>query len=532
MYKYPEGCCFDTLEAIKNKKVTIMGLGLNGGGVESAKWFLAQGAFVTVTDLKNEGDLGPSVDELNSFLSKANIDKNRLVLHLGFHKTEDFTQTDCVIKNPIVNAQTNEYIQAALTAGVPIETDLSVFLHFNRSPIIAVTGTKGKSTTAAAIKAGFDALGKKAFLGGNITMSPLSFLSEAKEDCVVILELSSWQLRDLFGREVLKPKVAVITKIASDHQNWYHSMENYVGDKALIYSSMNACDTVLLDSDEWGDKFFAECEKKGIKTLRYNGKDIYYKTNATNQALTGDDFTGFLSGEVILKNPHVVGLHTKQNLLNAAAVLRIWGFSATDVIMAMGNWEGVAHRLQFFYQYKTPTGAIYFYNDSAATIPEAAEASVAAFSKNLYLITGGTDKGLDFTPLSRAILNGFEGGVLKGVYFLAGTGTDKLFTHFERTKLTGGENSTLQSKVYAALDLSKKQVYQSLENLLLALKDTLKNSKHESGDATVLFSPGCTSFGMFSNEFDRGNKFMEETKKVFCQELHSDKYPAQGAIRK
>lgn len=655
MYKYPKGCCFSTLADIAKKRVTVMGLGLNGGGVESAKWLLSQGAIVTVTDQKSAGSLQNSIDALRDFIKEADLDIDSLIFHLGGHITEDFTRADCVIKNPIVNAESNEYIQAAFKSAVPVETDLSLFLHFTKSPIIAVTGTKGKSTTVCALKAAFDALGEKAFLGGNVTISPLGFLDKTTLTTPVILELSSWQLRDLCGRGALHPKVAVITKIASDHQNWYHSMENYVADKALIYSSMGPGDTILLDSDEWGDKFSKACFNQGVRVIRYNCKacakeiesaistdnfsnngsgdnssttskdgntdalgvtspeastdstdssdkitnkisnngidsksdnnsaiklgdtistaskaspdSITSKANdnskasldsvsgnrdttsptskasnnstnsldgingsalaicyTTDSAKSGDEgFLGFMGGEVILRDLKVIGLHTKVNALNAAAVLRIWGFGAGAVIKAFSKWRGVPHRLQLFHKQKTPFGAVSFYNDSAATIPEAAEASVASFPRNLVLITGGTDKGLDFTPLARAILRGFGRGSLKSVYFLSGSGTDKLFTHFERMKLTGREGPA-ESKLLAQLDLSKKQVYTSLDTLLEALKSFLNNFKCTSGDVTVLFSPGCTSFGMFSNEFDRGNKFMDKVKAIFFDDLKSQKY--------
>lgn len=169
-----------------------MGLGLHGGGLNSALFFARQGANVTITDLKNADQLASSVTQLKDY-------PIRYVL--GKHEPEDFTKADLVIKNPAV-PDTSPFLQMAIKAGVPIETDLSIFLRenahrgANSSLIIAITGSKGKSTTSSAIFHGLKQLYPKARLGGNITISPLSFLDEltsgqGESAAPVVLELSS-----------------------------------------------------------------------------------------------------------------------------------------------------------------------------------------------------------------------------------------------------------------------------------------------------------------------------------------------------
>ncbi|HWP67739.1 MAG TPA: Mur ligase family protein, partial [Rectinemataceae bacterium] len=211
-----------SIRDIAGMKVLVMGLGLHGGGLESARFFCDKGAIVTVTDLRDETTLKPSIEALEG---------RALRYVLGKHEIEDFRTADIVIKNPAVR-RTSPYLAAAKA----IETDVSVFLRYSKSPIVAVTGSKGKSSTASAIHHGFRHSGTDSLLGGNITVSPLSFLDETGADRPVVLELSSWQLADMRGLGVLKPKVAVLTAIMPDHMNYYSSMEEYVADKRLIYA--------------------------------------------------------------------------------------------------------------------------------------------------------------------------------------------------------------------------------------------------------------------------------------------------------
>ena len=181
-FVYPEGCFFNSIEDIKDKHITVMGLGLNGGGEASVRFLLKHGAYVLVTDMKTPEQLKPTIDSLNS--DKA-LDTSKLTYVLGEHRIEDFANADCVIKNPGIKIDGNKYLQAAKA----IETDISLFLKFTKAKIIAITGSKGKSSTVSAIYYGLQHTGFDVFLGGNITVSPLTFLEETSEKSVVVLEL-------------------------------------------------------------------------------------------------------------------------------------------------------------------------------------------------------------------------------------------------------------------------------------------------------------------------------------------------------
>ena len=531
-FVYPKGCVFSSLESIKDKHVTVMGLGLNGGGEASVRFFLQHGAYVIATDMKTAEQLKPTIDRL---ANDKTLDLSRLTYRLGEHRIEDFSNADCVIKNPGVKIEGNKYLAAAKA----IETDISIFLNFTKAPIIAVTGSKGKSSTVSAIYYGLKEAGRTAFLGGNITVSPLTFLDQTNERTPVVLELSSWQLADLRGRGVLKPKISLITKIVPDHQNWYGNMESYVADKKLIYADQDKNDFAIFTlDDDWGNQFASECK---ANIYRYSSCKPSQNGGWFTKDENGNPYSkGILQTtidshpKIVLEEVSVPGNHMKENLLNAALVLRLMEVPAKSIKEILSRFPGVPHRLQFFHSWQVSGSecdsyssqdekiTYNFYNDSCATVPEAAAAASQAFGKPVIFITGGTDKGLDFDLLADSILCKDKNTIpLKALYLLAGNGTDKLLKLLDSAAAdsTGGKNSTISEDATDGKGLKYCGPFNSLTELLTQLKTDLQNNKYNIQDETavpVVFSPGATSFGMFTNEFDRGNKFMNGTKEIFC----------------
>lgn len=520
-HSYSQNCAFKSIDDIKGKHVTVMGLGLNGGGEAAVKFFLKKGAYVLATDMKTEEQLKPTVERINSDKS---LNLANLTYRLGEHRIEDFENADCVIKNPGVKYEGNKFLAAAKA----IETDLSIFLRFTDCPIIAVTGSKGKSSTVSAIYYGLKNAGYKTFLGGNITVSPLTFFDEVSNDTPVVIEFSSWQLADLRGRKVLKPHISIITKIVPDHQNWYGNMEDYVADKRLIYENQTKGDYSIFDAEDdekgfgpdkklhpnattWGNLF---AEESNATVLRY-GKSPLKENPKTHKKTYGvwqdKDENGNFCGkvllpgmeksEIILKNLSVPGEHMKTNVLNAALVLYLMGIDAKKTAKICGSWTGIEHRLQYFHSWKNQKGTNFkFYNDSCATVPEAAVAASQSFEKSVILITGGTDKGLGLKSLSDLLLqkNLQKNDKIfppKDVYFLSGTATEKITPILDENNI----------KYHGP--------FSSLNALFEELKKNLQNFGEK--DEVVVFSPGATSFGMFQNEFDRGNQFMQGVKKYF-----------------
>jgi UDP-N-acetylmuramoylalanine--D-glutamate ligase len=461
-----------TAESISGLKATVMGLGLNGGGLASARFLAERGALVTVTDMKDEAALAPSMAALEGL---------GIRYVLGRHEMADFEGADLVVKNPAVRPD-SPYLRAAKS----VETDLSLFLRLTRSPILAVTGSKGKSTVSSAMNRGLVEAGYRAFLGGNIAVSPLGFIGETGPDTPVVLELSSWQLADMRGMGVLRPKVAVLTSIMPDHMNRYSSMEEYVADKRLIYADQGPdCFTVCNRDQGWGRSFAAETRGS---VLWYSDRDedlagawledAGSRPRGFYRAAPGAPAEEILGDELL-----VPGAHQRKNLLAASLALRAFGLPAAAIEKAMAGFPGVEHRLEFFAE----SGGVRWYNDSAATIPQAVGAALRSFDCPLVLITGGTDKNLDFEPLRADIRRASE------IVLLAGSGTDKL------RALLDGEGIPYAGP-YAELGAAVEEA-----------------GRRARSGGVVLLSPGCTSFGMFLHEFDRGAKFKETVRAMLGQ---------------
>lgn len=510
-HSYSEKCAFSSLEDIKDKKVTIMGLGLNGGGEAAVRFFLKHGAFVTVTDMKTKEQLQTTIDSLEN---DSSLNKTRLTYRLGEHCIEDFENADCVIKNPGVKYDGNKYLAAAKN----IETDLSIFLRFTKAPIIAVTGSKGKSSTVSAIHYGLNQAGFNCFLGGNITVSPLTFFDKVNESTPVVIEFSSWQLSDLRGRKVLKPFISIITKIVPDHLNWYGNMKDYVSDKQLIYADQTSQDFSIFDYDDdekgtepekassWGNLFSSESK---ATVLRYSKNPFTAKNFGVWQDKDEDgNFVGKVllpqmnEPEIVLKELSVPGEHMKANALNAALVLSLMNVPSPKIQEILKNWQGINHRLQFFHSWKNQNTIYKFYNDSCATVPEAAAAATQAFGKEVILLTGGTDKGLELNPLIDVLTYKDSAKFkIKKIYLLEGTATDKLLPHLNDAQI------------------NYNGPFNNLKDLICTLRKDLENEKPTElpNEEIVVFSPGATSFGMFANEFDRGEKLMQNIKEIFFE---------------
>ncbi|MCL2720065.1 MAG: UDP-N-acetylmuramoyl-L-alanine--D-glutamate ligase [Treponema sp.] len=474
----------------KGIKALVMGLGLHGGGLQSACFLLKRGADVTVTDLRDEVTLKPSIEQLDKFCTEFGCKPVRYIL--GKHEIEDFQKADIVIKNPGVRPDSQ-----FLKVSKRIETDISLFLSESPARIFGITGTKGKSGTASALHwiLGTDRKSGKAFLGGNITVSPLTFLDELTINDDVVLELSSFQLGDIKnhtgadGNKLLKPAAAILTSIMHDHLDRYVSMDEYIDDKRNIYRGQDSSCITIAGDDDWGKSFHAE--SKGKPVIWSNKKSLHspFEKGQSGGWITPDgiglaclyDFDVCEETvELVPQRLLTPGSHQKINMLSASLAAYGLGFQAQTIRGALAEYRGLEHRLEYFHT----VNGIKFFNDSAATIPEAAAACIEALSADapLVLVTGGTDKNLDFTPLVKTAKNA------KTLILLEGTGSDKLASMLDKEGISyNGPFDDLDKAVQFAL------------------------SKAQSGD-NVALSPGCASFGMFLNEFDRGRKWKEAVK--------------------
>ena len=210
-------------EDLAGCRAVVMGLGLHGGGVGVAQYLVAQGAAVTVTDLRDEETLRPSLTELEGL---------PLRYVLGRHEDEDFLNADLVVRNPAVPLD-SPYLEAARESGAQIEMESSLFVEACPSQYIAgITGTKGKTTTTVLLSQMLAAAGRHVVTAGNLRVSMLSQLAKITEETRVVLELSSWQL-EAFVPHAYSPPLAVVTNVLPDHLNRYAGMDDYAAAKEI-----------------------------------------------------------------------------------------------------------------------------------------------------------------------------------------------------------------------------------------------------------------------------------------------------------
>ena len=449
-------------ENFSGTRVTVMGLGLNGGGLASTLYFLKRGAQVTVTDLRTEDVLRPSLDALAGW-------PVRFVL--GRHEEDDFRGADVVIKNPGVRAG-NPLIALARR----VETDLSVFLSSVDGPVLAVTGSKGKSTTATALHRLVRAGDARARLGGNITVSPLTFLEDLAPGAPVVLELSSWQLADLKGRGLLRPRVAAVTNLLWDHMNAYADQQAYAADKAVAFEGQSPSDWTVLPAGNWGSWFGARtpARRAWIGSGPFSALPEGARFSLDSGEGRWNDERGEHCVRLLPDRLLVPGAPFRQNCLFAAAMAVLGGYE-TAIPETLAAFEGVEHRLERFAERR----GVAYYNDTTATIPEAAAASVSSFSVPVHWIAGGTDKNLEFSAVEALAREPAS------IVLLRGSATDRLLPVLRAKGWTWqGPFDTLDEAVACAARRAR------------------------SGDV-VLLSPGASSFELFKNEFYRGNAFKD-----------------------
>ncbi len=435
-------------EYFKGKKVTVMGLGLLGRGVGDAAFIAECGAAeVIVTDKKSAEELAESVAKLEHF---KNI---RFVL--GEHRLEDFENRDLILVAAGVPMD-SEFVAHARFSGVRLVQSASLFAELSGIPIVGITGTRGKSTVTHMI---YHVLNEtfegEILLGGNVRgLSNLQLLKQAQEDSIAVMELDSWQLQG-FGWAHLSPHIAVFTNFMEDHMNYYHDdMEAYFADKANIFLYQGE-EGVLVTTPE----VFERAKKLPGATL---GQEVIL----VDESIIPED-----------ANLAMPGSHNRLNAALAYEALKALGLAEEEIFSGLASFPGVEGRLQYLGEIND----VKIYNDNNATTPQAVVMGLRAVGntddKNVILIAGGADKGIDTQVLVEEIANYCKKAVL-----LAGTGTD-----------------TIKDKIDC-------EVVGSVE---AAVKAGLASG--QPGDV-LLFSPGFASFGMFKNEYERNDEFMRVIK--------------------
>ena len=476
-----------------------MGIGLHGGGVSMIKWLVQQGAKVVATDKKTEETLKSSIKKLSK------LAKNKKIkLIVGRHRMDDFRSADLVIKNPSV-PWTNTYIKQARKSGIKIEIDSSLFFKLCPSKkIIGITGTKGKTTTSYIINAILKKAGKKVVMVGVGKTTVMDRLRIISKSSYVIFELSSWRLSAL-KKHKISPRYAVVTNIYPDHLNYYKTMRGYINDKLAIVKYQKKNNLAVLNYDNEETVKFAEETKAEVSY--YSTKDNYsiiqdvYLEEEKIKYRT-DKKDGVICSVNELK---ILGRHNISNIMAGVALALKLKISPKIIRRAVIEFKGVRHRLEFIER----KGGTIFYNDSAATTPESAIAGIQAFVSNstasdIYLIAGGSSKKLDLNLLAKKIVDTRE---VKRVVLLKGAASDTLE---KLIKKLGGEEKIVEivDNMQSAVDGIIVEIDKSTNS-----EERIRGIEIMNRDV-VLLSPGCASFGLFDNEFDRGNQFREVVKSL------------------
>jgi len=447
-----------------------MGLGLyeNGSGISATRFLFKAGAKLTITDLKTKAELQVQIKRLGTMANKINF-------VLGRHKEADFKNVDLIIRNPGV-PKDNKFLKIARKNKIPIMTDISLFFELiNKKRIVAVTGTRGKSTTTSLVYEILKTEDNNAVLGGNIKTSPLAQMPLVKKGGVVVLELSSW-LSESLDDTKKSPHIAVVTNIYPDHLNAYKSFADYASSKESIFRHQNLQDYCILNRD---NKYTRDMGKR-VPSKRYWLSLKHFKgengcfVKGTKIVFRQD---GVEKNVLNLSDIKIPGEHNLYNVLCAVCVAMIKGVKLKNIKSAVKNFKGIPDRLELLKE----TRGVKYYNDTTSTTPEATIAALSALGqkKNIVLIAGGSDKGLDFKQLAKEIKKH-----CKAIILLNGTGTERL----KKELLATG--------------------YQLPVTITQSMSDAIgiAQSQAKKGDI-ILLSPACASFGMFKNEFDRGDQF-------------------------
>jgi UDP-N-acetylmuramoylalanine--D-glutamate ligase len=458
--------------AVEGKPIVVVGLARSG--IAAAEFLARRGEAVVATDLREAGQLPAEAMRLA---------ERGVRLELGGHQRETFVGAAQVVVSPGVPWEAPALL-AARAAGVPVIGEIELAFRHLRGRVAAVTGTKGKSTTTAALGAMLKESGGDVRVGGNIGEALIGLVEGSTADTVFAVEVSSFQLE---GVDRFRPRVAVFLNISPDHLDRHPSFEAYAAAKARIFANQTAEDWAVVNAED--QAALALAAKGRARVLPF-----YPRAEPASAAAGQEDAAFFASGEARLARGgdtetlfplsavRLRGAHLLADLLAAAATARLLGATPEAITRAVAGFRGLEHVLE-------PVATIRgvdFFNDSKATNVDAARRSLEAFSGPVLLILGGRYKGGDFAELG-------PGLEARGKRVLA-----------------IGE---ARERIVAALGGTVPVVF--CGSLGEAVEEAFKAAR--PGD-TVLLAPACSSFDMFSDYADRGRKFKEEVGRLAARE--------------
>lgn len=413
----------------------------------------------TVIATDNDPSRTELVEELNSLGIQTQI---------GFHDQDTFNRASVIIPSPGI-PHTHPFIQTAAGIGVEIAGELDIFTRYNQLPIIAITGTNGKTTTTTLIGDILKSCGKKPFVGGNIGTPLVDYLMKKGETDVIVAEISSFQLDISHG---FKPDVAVLLNISDDHMDRYETVCAYETSKWSIFKHQNFSDTAVIngsikDFHVWSQKlkskiytFSSASNPLEACNARIDSKTIHIAIEQLNHTIQTDHLK------------ELAGTHNKENAAAAILACLALGVDIEKISKGLEQFKNLPHRVEFV---KTIDG-ISFYNDSKGTNTDAVIRAINCFDKNIILIMGGREKRADFSLLKHDIQQRVK------------------------TIIALGECRSLITDTFKEI-CPVLEVHTMEQAVQQAFATGVKND-------IVLLSPACASFDMYKNYVHRGNDFV------------------------
>jgi UDP-N-acetylmuramoylalanine--D-glutamate ligase len=458
---------------LNNKKVLVVGLGRTG--VATASFLRKRGARVTVADLAVEQDLGEYAQKVHEM---------GIRLELGPHRSETFNGSDLIVLSPGVPHDIGPIVRAKKN-NIGIMGEIEMAFRFIGEPIIAVTGTNGKTTTTSLLGEMLKKSGLRVFVGGNIGRPLIGYPDQKEKAEIIVAEVSSFQLDTI---DTFRPKIAILLNIADDHLDRYPDFAAYVRSKFRIFKNQLAKDMAILNGSDpkmrstagntISRKLFVTGRRDGEEGADITDENILLNLNLDRVA--DDNFGSTGSTKFIIKRSdlRIPGKHNAENVAAASLAALAAGGTFQGVQSALNDFQGLSHRLEYI----AMINHVSYFNDSKATNINAVTRALACFNDSVILIMGGRNKGGDFRGLAESVRR-----------------------HVKEIIALGEARQEILSSLSSVVSV----------NTAATMEDAvIKATRRAAPGNIVLLSPACSSFDMYNDYAHRGAVFTEAVKKL------------------
>ena len=443
--------------SVQGQRVLVVGAARSG--VAAALLLARRGARVTLTDRK------PAIPESDTLTSAG------VALELGTHRADSFTGADLIVLSPGVPMELPE-VALARAAGVPVIGELELASRWVRGPVVAITGTKGKSTTTTLVGRMLEAAGKRVLVGGNIGVPLSAQVESSTDDTVHVVEASSFQLE---ATDRFHPKIAALLNFSPDHLDRHPSVAAYAAAKQRVFANQTAEDWTVVNANSAAALDLARLTP---------AREVRYALDAPLGAHVFAD-RGFIwqrtsDGDVPLvplSAVHLAGRHLLSNVVAASTISSLAGADSAAMVRALDGFTGLEHVMEPV----STIGGVRFVNDSKATNVDAAARSIESFS-SVVAIVGGKFKGGDLHELAGPL--------------------------------------TAHGRAVVAIGEARPLIREALAGTVPVVEaDSLAEAVRRAWTlarpgGVVLLAPACASFDMFVDYADRGRRFKEEVRRL------------------